>query len=228
VIFAEHQDGALGGVRTLFRCHGMKAGLEAVERAFEIYEDAGHPILFRTNRTDVTDIQSMGTGILFLESIIYASILARLNARGSYIVGNGFGWSTIISALVAGHTLSIDPDNDLNAFTNDLLTGHNLNGRALAGMSPKDVTEFPEDLDVVFIDGAHNNEQVLLDYHATKKGAHKDTLFLFHDVRYHNLGEAVDKTQGPVKREMNIESGMGLSTSEETYDQIRGLVEPFL
>ncbi len=113
-----------------------------------------------------------------------------------YIIGNAFGWSTIIFSLAFSNSkiLAIDAgiegkDNLIGIkLTNDIIKTEKFNSFVEYGCSPIDNKKYIgkhfgiNKLDLVFIDGLHTNEQILKDFYGVLDFCHDKTIFLFHDV----------------------------------------------
>ncbi len=113
-----------------------------------------------------------------------------------YIIGNAFGWSTIIFSLAfpSSKVLALDAgiegkDNLMGIkLTNDIIKTEKFNSFVEYGYSPADNKKYIEKyfginkLDLVFIDALHTNEQILEDFYGVLDFCHDKTIFLFHDI----------------------------------------------
>lgn len=94
------------------------------------------------------------------------------------IVGNAYGWSTVVLALIfpGAKTVAIDIDPHGVAFTNDLVKRHGLAAEAVVAESPKDVKAAADrhlggPIDFCLIDAMHDNGSLIADFGAVRAAA---------------------------------------------------------
>ena len=135
-----------------------------------------------------------GGGIALAEIAFLEKLSENFQPRNIFAIGNAFGWSTLALALAnpQARVVAIDlcprPEEKLGLdLTNRLAKGLGLDVRAIKARSPEQVRSVAEEnfdgpVDFVFIDGGHNNQQIVLDFQATQEIARPDAVYLFHDV----------------------------------------------
>ena len=225
-------DSAANTLCLLFERLGLKSGYYAVERAVGAFEDAGHPVVLGIHGTFLQERNDVETGIFFQESVLFAEFISLLRADLVFIVGNGFGWSAILAGMAGARVVCIDNDEKCIGLTNDMAKSLRLPVEVVHGESPGGVVDIFSDnerrlsgIDICLIDAEHKSHCAFADYEAAKEFCHEDTLFLFHDVLSYNLRAALEKTTGPVREVLGLESGMGISTSEKTYRKIETITK---
>lgn len=131
----------------------------------------------------------------------------QVQINNIFIIGNAFGFSTILLSLIFPHAkvVSIDAgcegkDNMRGIeLTNIICKKHSLNAIVEYGFSPQNTQEiinkhFGENkIDLCFIDGLHTNEQLLLDFEESQKYCHSNTLYFMHDVINWKMQESFQK-----------------------------------
>ena len=137
-----------------------------------------------------------GGGIAPVEVYMIESLSSVYEPKNIFIVGNAFGWSTIVMTLAFSKSkiVVIDAgiegkDNMLGIeLSNKIAKNENLNFIVEYGYSPQNNRDIigkhfgDEKIDFVFIDGLHTNEQLLKDFYGVLDYVHENTIFLFHDV----------------------------------------------
>jgi hypothetical protein len=135
-----------------------------------------------------------GLGIAPLEIYFLECLLARLQPRTIFAIGNSTGWSSLALALIApqARTVAIDAGFDRHSlagidFTNRIAREERLGLVALKAVSPQDVAataraHLPGPIEFAFVDGYHSNEQVVKDFEALRAAASPSCVYLFHDV----------------------------------------------
>ena len=129
------------------------------------------------------------------EVYFFETLFADFHPQRLLVIGNAFGWSTLLSALLNpnGKTLAIDAgvEGDYARagidLTNQIAAEEKLPARVELGTSPQDVEGLVKahlggGVDFAFIDGLHTNEQQEKDYDAVAACGHADTMYVFHDV----------------------------------------------
>lgn len=114
------------------------------------------------------------------------------------VVGNAYGWSTVVTALVfpRAKTVAIDVEPNGVAFTNELIARHTLSAEAVVAESPKDVAAVAErhlggSVDFCLIDAMHDNASLIADFAAVRAVASREACFLLHDVINWHMVEGV-------------------------------------
>lgn len=138
-------------------------------------------------------------GISLQEVYFFEQLFASWSPRTILIVGNGFGWSSLLLSLlnpqaqvvVLDAAVELDspqhPYIDGIALTNKIAAREKLNLRVIKGFSPQAVPSVVEErlngsVDFAFIDGLHTEAQQALDFEAIFPYAAQETVFVFHDV----------------------------------------------
>ena len=114
-----------------------------------------------------------------------------------FIIGNAFGWSTIVLALAfpSAKVVALDAgiegeDNMVGIdLTNQIAKNEGLNVIVEYGYSPYDIPRVAEkyfgnnfSFDLIFIDGLHTNEQLLNDFFSVNEFCNSRTIFIYHDI----------------------------------------------
>lgn len=138
-------------------------------------------------------------GISLQEVYFFEQLFASWSPRTILIIGNGFGWSSLLLSLlnpqaqvvVLDAAVELDvpqhPYIDGIALTNKIAVKEKLNLRVVKGFSPQAVPSVVEkylngSVDFAFIDGLHTEAQQALDFEAIFPYAAPETVFIFHDV----------------------------------------------
>ena len=216
------------------------------EKLVELYEQEGLDVAAGLNPTlandffaapytwlirdgvSVTDALGISpTEIYLLESLARVKVAQKV-----FIVGNGFGWSSIAMALANpdSRVVAIDSCYDENTLegidvTNRIARKAGINVTALKATSPNDVAnvigETLGSVDLAFIDGFHGQKQILKDYRALAPFVDgRNGLFLFHDILSLNLSQSFQQIVGESGWQGKIlpstTSGMALLVPELT------------
>lgn len=150
-------------------------------------------------------LASSGLGIALQEVYFFECLMAALDARPVYVIGNSMGFSTLAIALAApvARVVAIDTGWDAQSLegldvTRKIVAREGLNVAVLQGASPDDVARTAHEgapgtpFGCVFIDGYHSNEQVVKDFAAVKAVSAPDAVYVFHDVRDGGLEPGLD------------------------------------
>lgn len=185
-------------------------------RAIQIYSDHGYCIHTGLNPYHISDSSrighlsapftcvatsngcklSTGGGIAPIEVYLLQSLSEVIAPSNIFIIGNAFGWSTLLLALAFPHAkviaidAGIEGENNMAGIelTNSISQELKLNCVVEYGFSPQNTEEVIKrhfgsiPLDLVFIDGLHTNEQLLLDFDGIAPFCKPSTIFLYHDV----------------------------------------------
>ena len=184
-----------------------------VAKMIRLYKDEGYTIRTGLNPChfsgaahapftvlfDGTHVATTGWGISLQEVYCFEQLFASWSPRTILIVGNGFGWSSLLLSLlnpqaqvvVLDAAVELDtpqhPYIDGIALTNKIAAREKLNLRVIKGFSPQAVPSVVEEhldgsVDFAFIDGLHTETQQALDFEAIFPYAAPDAVFVFHDV----------------------------------------------
>jgi len=185
-----------------------------------------------------------GGGIALGEVYLLEEICAAVQPKRIFIIGNAFGWSTFAFALARpeAEVVALDAgieghDNKAGIeLTNQIAGKEGMRVKCVFGFSPQDVpkavTELSAAPDLVFIDGLHTDEQLMLDFEASHAVA-PNALYLYHDVV--NFG--MQKPFGQIITKLSTShetcilwrtfSGMGISVPKPLANQCRALVDAY-
>ena len=143
-----------------------------------------------------------GGGISLAEIYFFEALFENYKPNSLFVIGNAFGWSTLALALLnpSSKVVAIDmcprpEEREGIKVTNTIGEKVSANVVARIGTSPNDVeaivtSEFSNNLDFVFIDGGHTNEQLLQDFTASQKFASDNCVYVFHDVINFKMSDA--------------------------------------
>lgn len=142
------------------------------------------------------------------ECELFGRLVAALEPRTCFIVGNAFGFSSAYIAKVmqahgGEHVVTLDAQTEgdgercaaiARQLTERIDTSILKNKK---GFSPRDLPQAVEsdDYDLIFIDGCHGHPAVSDDFEGLKPYARPDTVFVWHDFWFpgvrHSVKEAV-------------------------------------
>lgn len=126
---------------------------------------------------------------------LFVALSTVVSARRIFVIGNAWGFSTIVLGDIFGPGVSIDAI-DAETSGADSMQGSVLTWMVAAesrldvnvhkGFSPRDVPaamrSAHEGYDVIFIDGLHTNEQIVLDFIAVEATLSLAGVVVFHDI----------------------------------------------
>jgi predicted O-methyltransferase YrrM len=184
-----------------------------------------------------------GLGIASQEIYLLETLFAAYRPHRVMVIGNSLGWSTLALALLLpeAKVVAIDAGLAMNSLmgldlTNRIATEERLAAKALKAISPEDVakiidTELGGSLDFAFIDGLHENKQIVLDFTALRSKAAADAVYLFHDVHefelYAGLAE-IERLSGWAAQQLTATtSGMALICDWARHPEVEAAVAPF-
>ena len=134
-------------------------------------------------------IYGQGAGLALQEVMFVECFRDFLNVKNIFVVGNSYGWSTLALSLIfpEARVVSIDPNQEGNALTNQIARSNGMNVLAAEGWSPQDVgtivaQNLSGPIDLVLIDALHENDSLIKDFGACSAVADGKTVYLFHDV----------------------------------------------
>lgn len=190
-----------------------------------------------------------GGGITPVEVYLIESLGEFFSPKNIYIIGNAFGWSTIVMSLAFRGAAIVALDAGIEGadnlmginLTNQIALKNKLTCLVEYGFSPektKEVVEkhfHNEPLDFVFIDGLHTNEQLLKDFKGVVDFCHEDTVYLFHDVLNWKMQDSFEKIKPCLPNHeprilFRTSSGMGVyipkTLDRSIYDVFDAFTEP--
>lgn len=137
---------------------------------------------------------SPGAGTPLQDVFCIEHLFADYHPRHVLIIGNSFGWSSFLLALllpearIVGLDTGYDEDSRFGlAVTRQIAAARGLNVVAVQGASPEAapgaVAEHLDGwVDFAFIDGEHSNEAIIRDFAVVRELARPETVYLFDDV----------------------------------------------
>ena len=187
---------------------------------------------------------STGGGLSLQEVYFFECLFKNYTPKNIFIIGNAFGWSSILLALLnpGAKVIALDAetegkDNELgNRLTNKIAKEENLNLKVVKGFSPTDVSavikeSFNDKIDFVFIDGLHTNEQQELDFAAVVGHGHKKCVYIFHDVILWKMTQSFKKIASSSGLNSSILyrtcSGMGVLYPDQVRTHVKECIEAF-
>jgi hypothetical protein len=144
--------------------------------------------------------------------------------------------------LPEARVVAIDAGSDLNSLmgielTNRIADSAQLNAHAVKGVSPEDVgpivdAELGGTIDFAFVDGLHRNEQIVLDFEASRSRQLTTSVYLFHDVEEFKLFDGIaeiERLSGWTARLLKATpSGMALLCDWDQHPELEASVRPFM
>lgn len=172
-----------------------------------------------------------GGGITELEILYFEKYKDVFINPKIFIIGNAFGFSTIAFSQIFKNA-SIDvidaevegtENKKGSEITKKIADFNNLDINLTIGFSPKDTKSAMrfDSYDIVFIDGLHTNEQLILDFDSIKSFLNKNKFIcFFHDIKLFKLETSFNYIKDNNKNlyddyivsldEKTSESGMGI------------------
>lgn len=142
-------------------------------------------------------------GISISDVKLFYKFTRNKNIKSIFIIGNAFGWSAVLLALMFPDTVIDIIDAECEGEQGPLCTSiakkafeqlsNNINLHI--GWSPGDISKATtqQEYDLIFIDGRHDEQQVTDDYRALEPYHSKNCLIFFHDVGLASLQNSVTK-----------------------------------
>ncbi len=187
---------------------------------------------------------SGGGGISLSEIYFFETVGAHKPAKRIFGIGCSFGWSTLALALSNPGSKSVAIDIGWGTSTNGLEVTNRiaaragLNVKAVLGASPEAVPgvmaqEFDGPIDLVFIDGEHNNAAQSRDFDAVLPYLAEDAVILFHDVYMCGMSESLAEIAARMpNHETRIlsrtASGIGAMVPKKGHEGLRRAVGAFV
>lgn len=183
-----------------------------------------------------------GGGIAVQEIYFLECLVAAHRPKNIFVIGNSTGWSAIALAMMApqASVLAMDAGFDGHSkdgldFTNRIAAEEKLKLTAVLGVSPLDVplviaAQGLPAPDLIFIDGYHENEQIVKDFEICRSVAAPNCVYLFHDVHACGLRPGFGRiaSQMPVAQVMmGTTSGIGIAYDPATAPEVTAVAEAF-
>lgn len=167
-----------------------------------------------------------GWGVSIQEIYLLETLFEEYHPQRIFIIGNAFGWSTILFALLNPSATVVALDCGIEGpyammgidLTKQIVAAERLSARVVFGTSPQDVgravAELGGPVDFAFIDGLHTEHQQDLDYEAIRSYADPNCIYAFHDVINHRMlngfRQLAARSPGMIARVLlRTPSGMG-------------------
>lgn len=206
---------------------------------FNNYRDAPFTALHKQGK-----IISTGGGLSLQEVYFFECLFENYTPKNIFIIGNAFGWSTVLLSLLNSKSkvIALDAgiegeDNDLGInLTNEIAKEENLNLKVVKGFSPNDVSAVVKDnfnnkINFVFIDGLHTNKQQELDFDAVFNHCHENCVYVFHDVINWKMTESFLKITSSSGLNSSIlyrtPSGMGALYPDHVSVHVKECIQAF-
>lgn len=203
------------------------------------------PFIYIFKKNTLNEIRT-GGGISPVEVYMFESISEVYSPQNIFIIGNAFGWSTIIISLCFPNSKIIALDAGIegkdNLFginlTNKIAMEKKLNCFVELGGSPEDTKRVVEKyfgnkkLDFVFIDGLHTNKQLEKDFTGIFNFCSENTVFLYHDIINWKLFKAFNTIKSLlINHETHLlyrtTSGMGVSYPKDSTKELKEVFNAF-
>ncbi len=136
-------------------------------------------------------------GMTISDAFLFMQIERVFKPESIFIIGNSFGLSTFVLAELFPNAKIDAIDAEIEGInvgmgtqiTRQIAAKHFPNVQVTVGFSPQDLakatTHAPYGL--IFVDGMHTNEQMLLDYAGMLPYAAQECVFVFHDVGFAHM-----------------------------------------
>lgn len=191
---------------------------------------------------------SHGGGLHMTELYLLECLVEVISPKRIFVIGNAFGWSTLALALCfpKARVVAIDSggvhggDRGIE-LVNEVAKAENLDAMAVAAISPQDVSQVARDhlggaIDLVLVDGDHNNAQQAADFEACRAVASIDCIYLLHDVLNWNMRDGLQALAEAHADDLSAElltrtaSGMGVlypKAADRLASTFKTFVDPF-
>ncbi len=226
-------------VITMYEGRGLSVRTGLNPFHFNNYRDAPFTALYRGAR-----LAGTGGGIAMQECYFLECLLDAWSPRSIFVIGNAFGWSTLLLACLVPEARVVALDNGVEGhearagidLTNALAAEHDLDARVVFGQSPRDVpdcvgTHLAGTIDLCLIDGLHTDEQQIADFQAVQPFLSANHAVLFHDVINWNMLASIKRiaetSPGNTAILMRTPSGMAVHYSPALRDAIGPVIEMF-
>jgi len=180
-------------------------------KVIQAYHECGYQIDLGTPArvySKIIDLKSRRTlsvsgGFTVTDAFLFMQIQRVYDPKSVFVIGNSFGLSTFVLAEVFPGAVIDAIDAEIEgleakigtALTREIAAKYFPNVNVTVGFSPNDIPSAlrRERYDLVFVDGGHTNEQMLLDFHGILAYCSEECAIVFHDVAYANLLAAWDQ-----------------------------------
>ena len=219
-------------------------------RLVEIFRQAGFDLAVGLNPTHFSGAPTVaftwflkdgrsyteGLGIAAQEIYFLECLVEAARPRRIFVIGNSTGWSSIALALMtpSAQVVAMDGCFDGNSaegldFTNRVAAEQGLSLKALRGVSPQDIGAVAlqgglDGFDLVFVDGRHTTENLILDYQACRPLASPECVYVFHDVHsfdlYDGLRHVAEQSGWTARTLMGTTSGIGILYDASSQPQL--------
>jgi hypothetical protein len=191
------------------------------------------------------DIKLLTGGGIGLDEVHFLDDLCEaLSPQGVFVIGNTFGWSTFAfafsqSSKVVALDAGIEGLDNMSGIklTNYIAQQEKLKVQCVYGRSPDDVkTTILNNMiappTLVFIDGLHENTQLIKDFDSVLDTAPNAT-FLLHDIVNCNMQKAFNQISASVSQTHFTKilwrtfSGMGIVIPKERLANLETIIEAY-
>jgi predicted O-methyltransferase YrrM len=180
------------------------------------------------------------SGIAYGELLLIAQIAKTVAARRLFIIGNGFGWSTIGLAFLcpAAKVVALEPDAGIE-LTNDIAQERNLDAVVIPGRSPEDNRAAIQHHlggvpDLILINAIHEQGAMSADFASVFEICGPDTIYIFHDILTFGLGEALRRLHQEFAAKETVlwiaaetSSGLGIIAPNALRNKLSPLISLF-
>jgi len=203
---------------------------------FNNYRDAPFTAIYKKGEILLT-----GGGISLQEIYFFECLFRSFKPENIFIIGNAFGWSTVLMALLNpnGQVVALDAgiEGDFGIrLTNKIAEEEKLNIKVVKGFSPNNVSKtvaenFSTGIDFAFIDGLHTNVQQKLDFNAVFNLCHKNCIYVFHDVVNWKMMQSFQQIGAVSGRNADVlyrtPSGMGILYPDQVSIETKECIQAF-
>jgi len=219
--------------------HGLHVRTGLNPHHFRDHRDAPFTAIYRNDK-----ILSTGGGIALQEVYFFECLFADYHPARILVIGNAFGWSTLLLALLnpGARVVALDAgiegeDTDFGIdLTNRIARDKGLAVEVVKGFSPQDTAPVVTGrlggaVDFVFVDGLHTESQQELDYRGAARHRSPDGTFVFHDVVNFGMVHGFQRIAGQSGLNARIlhrtPSGMGVLYPDSLKVHIQPCLDAF-
>jgi len=165
-------------------------------REFGMKIDLGNPGRLYSTLIDLDAKRTINTsgGFTISDAFFFMQLQRSYEAKAIFIVGNSFGLSTFVLSEIYPIALVDAIDAEVEGLearrgtelTRQIAARYFPNVQVTVGFSPQniDLARRSAQYDLMFIDGYHSNEQMLLDFNGLLPYCADKCVIVFHDVGY--------------------------------------------
>jgi hypothetical protein len=169
---------------------------------------------------------------------LHTILLDETNPQRIYIVGNGYGWSTLELSIINlnSRVVCVEPECAIDV-TNAIAEAEGMNCKVVHGLSPGDNADiignyFSGVPDFVLIDALHDPQSIQTDFRSIAEICGDNCIYVFHDILTFSLVEAV---QAIVSGRPDLAlwilplttSGMAIISPQSLAPNARAFIEAF-